>query len=41
MKRQELYSWPEYKEKGKEGYTITLKGEKKYKFMDDIGSPKI
>ena len=35
------YQWPEYKEKGKEGYTLTLKGERKNQFLDTIGSPGI
>jgi hypothetical protein len=34
------YQWPEYKEKGHEGYTVTLTGSNKKKFLNKIGYDK-
>ena len=40
-KSHEPYEWPAYQEKGKDGYTVTLEGEEKKKFLDDNGVPNI
>ena len=40
IKRNTPFSWPEYVEKGKEGYTVQLEGEEKRKFLKEIGCPE-
>jgi hypothetical protein len=40
LKREKPYIWPEYKEKGKEGYVVELAGEKKQAFLKEIGFPR-
>jgi hypothetical protein len=39
LKREKPYVWPEYQEKGKEGYVVELEGEKKQAFLNEIGYP--
>jgi hypothetical protein len=40
LKRGKPYEWPEYHEKGQEGYVVELKGQTKQDFLDEIGFPK-
>jgi len=40
FKREEPFSWIEYKEKGTEGYTVELRGKEKEQFLEDIGLPE-
>ena len=40
VKRLNPYPWPGYVEKGKEGYTVELDGEKKREFLKGIGCPE-
>ena len=40
VKRENPYPWPEYVEKGKEGYTVELNGEKKKEFLKEIKCPE-
>ena len=40
LKRENPYPWPGYVEKGKEGYTVELNGEKKKEFLKGIGCPE-
>ena len=40
IKGEGKYPWPEYQEKGKEGYTVSLSGKDKKKFLDLIGCPE-
>ena len=40
IKRNTPFPWPDYIEKGKEGYTVELTGEKKRKFLKEIGCPE-
>ena len=39
LKREKPYPWPEYQEKNKEGYVVSLEGEKKECFLKEIGYP--
>ena len=40
IKRKIPFPWPEYIERGKEGYTVELTGEEKKKFLKEIGCPE-
>ena len=40
LKRENPFPWPEYREKGEEGYTVELTGEKKQSFLKEIGCPE-
>ena len=39
IKSDKGFSWPEYKEKGENGYTVELTGDNKNQFLKDIGCP--
>jgi len=39
IKFNKRLSWPEYKKKGENGYTVELTGDNKKKFLKDIGCP--
>ena len=40
VKSDKPHPWPEYKEKGQEGYTVELNGDKKKEFLKGIGCPE-
>ena len=40
IKRNTPFLWPEYVEKGKEGYTVELTGQEKKEFLREIGCPE-
>jgi len=40
LKRGKPFPWPPYKEKGTDGYTITLVDEKKKMYLNEIGCPE-
>jgi len=41
LKHNGRYSWPEYKEKGENGYTVTLTAGEKKDFLNSIGFQEI
>ena len=41
LKHNGRYSWPEYQEKGENGYTVTLTGVKKRDFLNKLGIGRV
>ena len=39
LKREKPYPWPEYQEKNKEGYVVSLVSKKKEAFLKEVGYP--